>query len=163
MGTEPEEPTQPTSKMLAVIVRLLSRIEDAIKGITIPSPPTIPTPPEVGAPIVTVNLEEKAITTDGVHIYDDAIAADSPKELWAPESSMCAQVKSLEISVDAAAKVQLFWGTTQMAGYYLPANGTVVKNFVGCNEKGPKGTKLMVKSSAACNLVAKATGIEVPP
>ena len=162
MGMEDaEEPTQPTSKLLAVIIRLLHRIEDAIHGVSVGA--TTTTTPAAGPTLVTVNMQETPITTDGVHLLDEAFLAATPKDLWKPDANLCAQVKSLEVSTDSASKIQFFWGTSEMAGYFLPNNGTVLKNFTGCNEKGPKGTKLTVVSSANANIIAKAVGIEVAP
>jgi len=67
----------------------------------------------------------------------------------APGSGYKLRLKGIQISVDGATRIDLRWGTTAFRSYYLPANGTIERNFVHENIEGGNNQALTLLCSAA--------------
>jgi len=75
----------------------------------------------------------------------------------APGSGYKLRLKGIQISVDAITRIDLRWGTTAWRSYYLPANGTIERNFISENIEGGDNQALTLLSSAAANVTASAS------
>jgi len=95
------------------------------------------------------------------YLEPTALGANGVATVWTPASGKAIKLTRIQISVDAATRIDLRWGTTAFESYYLPANGSVVANFVGCREQGGADQALTILSSAAANITVKASGVEV--
>lgn len=75
----------------------------------------------------------------------------------APGSGYKLRLKGIQISVDAATRIDLRWGTTAWRSYYLPASGTIERNFIAENIEGGNNQALTLLSSAAATVTASAS------
>jgi len=75
----------------------------------------------------------------------------------APGAGYKLRLKGIQISVDAATRIDLRWGTTAWRSYYLPANGSIERNFISENVEGGDNQALTLLSSAAANVTASAS------
>jgi len=74
----------------------------------------------------------------------------------APGSGYKLRLKGIQISVNAETRIDLRWGTTAWRSYYLPANGSIERNFVSENIEGGNNQSLSLLSSAAATVTASA-------
>jgi len=95
------------------------------------------------------------------YLSPTALGAGGTATIWTPASGKSARVKRIQVSVDAATRIDLRWSTTAFESYYLPANGSVVVNMVGVNEQGGVNVSLTLLSSAAATVTASAKGDDV--
>jgi len=75
----------------------------------------------------------------------------------APGSGYKLRLKGIQISVDAATRIDLRWDTTAFRSYYLPVNGSIERNFVDDNYEGGNNAALTIASTVACNITASAS------
>lgn len=95
------------------------------------------------------------------YLAPTSLAAGGTATIWTPSAGKAIRLKRFSISVDAATRIDLRWGTSAFESFYLPGPGSVVVNLKGCNEDGPVNTALTLLSSAAATVTAKASGVEV--
>jgi len=95
------------------------------------------------------------------YLAPTVLAAGGTDTIWIPASGKAVRLKRFSVSVSAATRIDLRWGSTAFESFYLPANGSVIVNLAGCNEQGAVNTALTILSSAAATVTAKASGEEV--
>jgi hypothetical protein len=108
-----------------------------------------------------ITISDITKTATSKYLAPTALSANGTATIWTPASGKAIRAKRIQVSVDAATRIDFRWGTTAFESYYLPANGSVVVNLVGSNEQPAADTALTILSSAACNVTAKASGDEV--
>ena len=111
-----------------------------------------------GDPITISDITKVATSK---YLPPTALATGGTATIWTPAAGKAIRAKRIQVSVDAATRIDFRWGTTAFESYYLPANGSVVVNLVGSNEQPATDTALTILSSAAANVTAKASGDEV--
>jgi hypothetical protein len=131
---------------------LLAAMLETLRGVPV-TPPAPPAPP---APPVIPTVERR-------YLEPTPISAGGEKEVWAPASGRRIRLTRISISTDTATRIDLKWKNEPKAfeSYFLPDNGTVVANFVGCNEEGPVDSPLVIISSNAATVTAKLSGYEL--
>lgn len=97
----------------------------------------------------------------GHYLAPTALGVGGTATIWTPASGKAIRAKRIQVSVDAATRIDFRWTTTTFESYYLPANGSIIVNLVGANEQPAANATLTILSSAAANVTAKATGDEV--
>jgi|GEM_PF-6129641 len=90
-----------------------------------------------------------------------SLSAGGTATIWAPSAGKAIRCKRIQVSVDAATRIDLRWGTDAFESYFLPANGSIIVNLIGTNQQGPVDTPLTILSSAAATVTASADGDEV--
>jgi hypothetical protein len=110
-------------------------------------------------PNVTVADVVKVATSN--YKAPTALGIGGTMTVWTPAAGKAIRAKRIQVSVDAATRIDLRWTTTVFESYYLPANGTIIVNLIGANEQPAIDATLTLLSSAAANVTAKASGDEV--
>lgn len=90
-----------------------------------------------------------------------ALGAGGTTTIWTPAAGKKIRLKRIQVSVDAATRVDLRWAAAAFESYYLPANGSVVVNFIATNYEGGVDEALTLLSSAAATVTASAHGDEI--
>ena len=109
--------------------------------------------------VVTVADVTKTGTSH--YLAPTALGVGGTATIWTPAGGKAIRAKRIQVSVDAATRIDFRWTTTAFESYYLPANGSIVVNLVGSNEQPAADATLTILSSAAANVTAKASGDEV--
>jgi len=89
------------------------------------------------------------------------LPAGGTATIWTPSSGKAIRVKRIQVSVDAATRIDLRWGTTTFESYFLPANGSIIVNLIGTNNQGEVNVPLTIFSSSAATVTASVDGDEV--
>jgi hypothetical protein len=95
------------------------------------------------------------------YLTPTALGAAGTAAVWTPSTTNSVLLKRIQLTTDTATRLDLLWTTTAWESYYLPANGSIIINYVGTVEVGPLGSALQVKSSAAATVSAHASGEEI--
>jgi hypothetical protein len=104
---------------------------------------------------------EGSVYVVGAYLAPTALGIGGTATVWTPGTGLRIALSRYSISVDAATRISLRWGTTEWESFYLPANGSIGFNLFKAEEPGPKDTALVIYSSAACNATMRASGEEV--
>jgi len=121
-----------------------------------------------------INILEKRLRVSRVYIGGNiqlvsthrylaptSLPAGGTATIWSPSSGKAVRIKRIQISTDSATRIELRWGTTPFESYFLPANSSVVINFVGTNQQGETDTPLNLYSSSAATVTASVDGDEI--
>lgn len=92
------------------------------------------------------------------YLAPTALGAGGTATIWTCPGGQRIRLKRIQISVNAPTRITLRWAAASFESYYMPANGTIIANFRGCNEEGGVGENLTLHSSAAATVTAKASG-----
>jgi len=96
------------------------------------------------------------------HYYTPtALGAGGTGTIWTPEAGKKIRLKRVQISVNAQTQIDLRFATTAFESYFLPANGSVVVNFVGTNREGAINEALTLRTVSAATVTASADGDEI--
>ena len=110
---------------------------------------------------VTAEITDIVKTATSKYLTPTALGIGGTATIWTPAAGKAIRAKRIQVSVDAATRIDFRWTTTVFESYYLPINGSVVVNLIGSNEQPAANATLTILSSAAANVTAKASGDEV--
>lgn len=110
---------------------------------------------------VTAEITDITKTATSKYLTPTALGVGGTATIWTPAGGKAIRAKRIQVSVDAATRIDFRWTATAFESYYLPINGSVVVNLIGSNEQPAANATLTILSSAAANVTAKASGDEV--
>lgn len=110
---------------------------------------------------VTTEITDIVKTATSKYLTPTALGVGGTATIWTPAGGKAIRAKRIQVSVDAATRIDFRWTATAFESYYLPINGSVVVNLIGSNEQPAANATLTILSSAAANVTAKASGDEV--
>lgn len=89
------------------------------------------------------------------------LLSNSTATIKTPASGKRLLLTRFSFSVSAATRIELRWAAAAFESFYLPANGSIIVNLISCVELGPVDAALIIYSSTAAIVTAKASGREV--
>jgi len=96
------------------------------------------------------------------HYYSPVhLGAGGTGTIWTPAAGKKIRLKRVQISVNAATQIDLRFVAAAFETYFLPANGSVVVNFVGTNREGAVNEALTLLTVGEATVTASADGDEI--
>lgn len=90
-----------------------------------------------------------------------ALGIGGTTTIWTPAAGKKIRLKRVQISVNAATRIDIRWVAAAFESYYLPENGSVVVNYIATNHEGGVNQALTLLSSAAATVTGSAHGDEI--
>ena len=149
----PEVPTPPVPPDLSQIISRLNYIASLLES-------ELAVKNDILEAIRSLTPEPKARACVSRHLKPTRLEAGGTATIWRPSPEKRIRLKRLSVSVDAATRIEFRWGSEPFESFFLPENGSIVMNLVGCNEVGPFDMPLVVYSASAATVTAKAAGEE---
>ena len=155
--------TRASESKLESVRALLDAIENALATVGLDKlRTTIVDPIPAGAnEIGKVQVSDIPKVSTHKYLPPTPLSAGGTATIWTPAAGKAIRCKRIQVSVDAATRIDLRWGTSAFESYFLPANGSIIVNLIGTNQQGAVDTPLTIYSSAAATVTASADGDEV--